>query len=86
MLERMKQKVKGNYTKIAACCLCVCGMGAAAAAICTAVMDGEKEAVPNGQPNGVFEVSRESVPGCDDPKHGTTYITYSDGSTAVFEY
>lgn len=33
-----------------------------------------------------YEVSRENVPGCDDPKHGTTYITYSDGSIDTVEY
>lgn len=33
-----------------------------------------------------YEVSREEVPSCDDPNHGTIYITYSDGSVAVSEY
>lgn len=32
------------------------------------------------------EVSRENVPSCDDGDHGTTYITYSDGSVEVIEY
>ena len=34
----------------------------------------------------VYEVSREQIPGCDDPNHGTIYITYSDGSVAIEEY
>lgn len=32
------------------------------------------------------EVSRENVADCNDPDHGTTYITYSDGSVDVEEY
>ena len=32
------------------------------------------------------EVSRENVPSCDDPDHGSTYITYSDGSVDVVDY
>ena len=34
----------------------------------------------------VYEVSRETVPSCDDPDHGTIYITYSDGSVSVETY
>lgn len=32
------------------------------------------------------EVSRENVADCDDPSHGTTYITYSDGSVEAIPY
>ncbi len=35
---------------------------------------------------GKKEVSRENVPNCDDASHGTTYITYSDGSVKVVGY
>ncbi|MDY5665429.1 MAG: SH3 domain-containing protein [Blautia sp.] len=37
-------------------------------------------------PQAVYEVSRENIPGCDDPDHGVTYITYSDGSVEAVEY
>ena len=33
-----------------------------------------------------YEVSRESVPNCADGSHGTTYITYSDGSVEAVGY
>lgn len=36
--------------------------------------------------NKVHEVSRENVPNCDDGSHGTTYITYSDGSVKTVNY
>ena len=39
---------------------------------------------PAEQPR--VEVSRENVADCDDPSHGTTYITYSDGSVEVVTY
>lgn len=34
----------------------------------------------------IYEVSRENIPGCDDPDHGVTIITYSDGSQSVISY
>lgn len=34
----------------------------------------------------VYEVSRENIPSCADGSHGTTYITYSDGSVKTVEY
>lgn len=39
---------------------------------------------PAEQPR--VEVSRENVADCDDPSHGTTYITYSDGSVEAVTY
>ncbi len=33
-----------------------------------------------------YEVSRENVASCEDPDHGTTYITYSDGSVQTIDY
>ena len=33
-----------------------------------------------------YEINRENVPGCDDPDHGTTYITYSDGTIEAVDY
>lgn len=41
---------------------------------------------PSTQTPQVYEVSRENIPGCDDPSHGTTIITYSDGSQSVIPY
>lgn len=38
------------------------------------------------QETGRTEVSREVVPGCDDPDHGTIFITYSDGSIEAVDY
>ncbi len=36
--------------------------------------------------SGVHEVRRENVPSCEDGSHGTTYITYSDGSVKTVDY
>lgn len=36
--------------------------------------------------SNIHEVSRENVPNCDDGSHGTTYITYSDGSVKTVNY
>lgn len=41
---------------------------------------------PAEQPTERYEVSRENVPSCDDGSHGTTYITYSDGTVEAIPY
>lgn len=46
----------------------------------------EASAPETSAPQQRVEVSRENVADCDDPSHGTTYITYSDGSVEVVTY
>lgn len=41
---------------------------------------------PASSGSGVHEVRRENVPDCEDGSHGTTYITYSDGSVKTVDY
>ncbi|MGN0353546.1 MAG: SH3 domain-containing protein [Muricoprocola sp.] len=36
--------------------------------------------------SGKKVVSKEKIPDCSDPSHGTIYITYSDGSVGTKEY
>lgn len=45
-----------------------------------------KKSSPKSNKKQVYEVSRENVPSCADGSHGTTYITYSDGSVKTVEY
>lgn len=52
--------------------------------------DGERK-TRTGSENGsgqgdAYVVSREKIPGCGDPDHGTVYITYSDGIVKAEEY
>lgn len=40
----------------------------------------------SGSGGGVYEVSRQAVPNCDDASHGYYIVTWSDGSVTYEEY
>lgn len=58
---------------------------AAEAAAAAAAAQNAAQQAPSA-PSGKYEVSRENVPSCEDGSHGTTYITYSDGSVEAVDY